>query len=371
MDSFIKITNQKKIDKKTTIHAEQLKELESYLRDGKNVFVCGGTGVGKTHLVSCLLNDTNSIELIPEHVSSKSVFLDVIQNTSKHLVIENYDSSQYPFKSLIDRVSDGYRLTPRSLVVVSTDVCIGYPNFETIIIPLPTVDQLLTIACGHDAEVAACASRGDIRAFKNTLDKFDHKDRFKTPKEFITDILCSDEPIGFQESLTEHGNMWNIFQENYLNSKHVDVARCATSFADADVYDAAIYNGWWELMPFFSLHAITIPHAYLGDRLRPETLRPGSCWTKYGNYKMRYQKFRDIHTRTNLDIDSLCVLKKHAEYGNTKILVDYGITPQDFDVMNHLAISSKLKAKHVTHVKKALKHAIDRKHTHECRKGKS
>jgi len=57
----------------------------------------------------------------------------------------------------------------------------------------------------------------------------------------------------------------------------------------------------------------------------------------------------------------LCLLKKHAEYGNTKLLVDYGITPQDFDVMNHLAISSKLKAKHVTHVKKALKHAIDRK----------
>ena len=361
MDCFIKITSQKKIDQKTTIHTDQLKELESYLRDKKNVFVCGGTGFGKTHLVSCLLDDTNSVELTPEHVSSKSVFLDVIQNTSKHLFIENYDPSQYAFKTLIDRVSDGARITNGSLIVISTDVCIGYPNFETIIVPVPTVDQLLTIACAHNAESIAHTCRGDIRAYQNAIDQYGEKDHFKTPKEFITDILCSDESVGFQESLTEHGNIWNIFQENYLNSKGVNVERCARAFADADLYDAAIYNGWWELMPYFSLHAITIPHAYLGKRLSRDKIRPGSCWTKYGNYKMRYQKYRDIHKRTGVDIDGLCLLKKHAEYGNTKILVDYGITPQDFDVMNHLAISSKLKAKHVTHVKKALKHALDRK----------
>lgn len=361
MDCFIKITSQKKIDQKTTIHTEQLKELETYVRDGKNVFVCGPTGVGKTHLVSMLLDGDNSIELALEDVSSKSVFLDVIRGTSKHILIENYESSQYGFKTLIDRVSDGKDITNGSLVVVTTDVCLGYPNFETLVIPRPTIDQLVSINSKEGAEVAALASRGDIRAFRNALENYDKKDRFKTSKEFITDILCSDEPIGFQESLTEHGNIWNIFQENYVNSKGVDCVRCAHAFADADIYDVEIYQGQWELMPYFSLHAVTIPHMYLGQRLNRDKLRPGSCWTKYGNYKMRYQKYRDIHKRTGQDIDSLCLLKKHAEYGNTKILVDYGITPQDFDVMNHLAISSKLKAKHVTHVKKALKHAIDRK----------
>lgn len=361
MDFFIKITSQKKIDQKTTIHSEQLKELETYLRDGKNVFVCGPTGVGKTHLVSVVLDSDNSIELTPEDVSSKSVFLDVVRGTSKHILIENYESTQYGFKSLIDRVSDGKDITKGSLVVVTTDVCLGYPNFETIVIPRPTIDQLLSIEPGHDAEAAARASRGDIRAFQNAVYKYGHKDRFKTPKEFIADILCSDEPAGFQESLTEHGNIWNIFQENYLNSKGVNVDRCAQSFSDADIYDAVIYHGQWELMPYFSLHAVTIPHVHLGEKLDRDKLRPGSCWTKYGNYKMRSQKYRDIRKRTGQDIESLCLLKKHAEYGNTKILVDYGITPQDFDVMNHLAISSKLKAKHVTHVKKALKHAIDRK----------
>jgi energy-coupling factor transporter ATP-binding protein EcfA2 len=361
MDCFIKITCQKKIDQKTTIHTEQLKELETYIRDGKNVFVCGPTGVGKTHLVSMLLDDDNSIELAIEDVSSKSVFLDVIRGTSKHILIENYESSQYGFKSLIDRVSDGKDITKGSLVVVTTDVCLGYPNFETVVIPRPTVDQLVSIDSKEGAEIAARASRGDIRAFQSALNSYGHKDRFKTPKEFIADVLCSDEPVGFQETLSEHGNVWNIFQENYLNSKGVNVERCAYAFADADLYDAEIYRGQWDLMPYFSLNAVTIPHIHLGEKLDRDKLRPGSCWTKYGNYKMRSQKYRDIHKRTGQDIESLCLLKKHAEYGNTKILVDYGITPQDFDVMNHLAISSKLKAKHVTHVKKALKHALDRK----------
>jgi energy-coupling factor transporter ATP-binding protein EcfA2 len=361
MDFFIKITNQKKIDQKTTIHTKQLKALETCLRDGTNVFVCGPTGVGKTHLVSMLVNEQNSIELALEDVSSKSVFLDVIRGTSKHILIENYESSQYGFKSLIDRVSDGKDVTKGSLVVVTNDVCLGYPNFETIILPPPTIDQLVSIKSTPGAEAAANASRGDIRVYLHALQNHGQKDHFKTPKEFIADVLCSNEPMGFQETLSEHGNIWNIFQENYVNSKGVNIERCAHSFSDADLYDAAIYNGWWELMPYFSLHAVTIPHVHLGKKLDRDKLRPGSCWTKYGNYKMRSQKYRDIHNRTGQDIESLCLLKKHAEYGNTKILVDYGITPQDFDVMNHLAISSKLKAKHVTHVKKALKHAIDRK----------
>src|SRR6056300_1483252 len=198
MDCFIKIKGQKKIDQKTTIHTEQLKELETCLRDGKNVFVCGPTGIGKTHLVSVLLNEENSIELALEDVSSKSVFLDVIHGTSKHILIENYEPSQYGFKSLIDRVSDGKDVTKGSLVVVTNDICLGYPNFETIVLAPPTVDQLLSIQSGDDAEAAAHASRGDIRAFRNTLWNYGRKDRFKTPKEYITDILCSDEPIKFR-----------------------------------------------------------------------------------------------------------------------------------------------------------------------------
>ena len=98
----------------------------------------------------------------------------------------------------------------------------------------------------------------------------------------------------------------------------------------------------------------------MGRLLVRDKIRPGSCWTKYGNYKMRNQKYRDIQKRSgfNLCIEDLCVLKRYAENGNIEPMLEYGLTPQDFDVMNHLAIASKLKQRDVTRVKKALKNAI-------------
>ena len=75
---------------------------------------------------------------------------------------------------------------------------------------------------------------------------------------------------------------------------------------------------------------------------------------------MRSQKFRDIQRRcgTQLDIDALGLLKRYAEVGDIEPMVEYGLTPQDFDVMNHLAVGNKLKQRDVTRVKKALKNAI-------------
>jgi hypothetical protein len=94
-----------------------------------------------------------------------------------------------------------------------------------------------------------------------------------------------------------------------------------------------------------------------------DKIRPGSSWTKYGNYKMRSQKFRDIQRRcgTQLDIDALGLLKRYAEVGDIEPMVEYGLTPQDFDVMNHLAVGNKLKQRDVTRVKKALKNAIEQR----------
>jgi hypothetical protein len=41
-------------------------------------------------------------------------------------------------------------------------------------------------------------------------------------------------------------------------------------------------------------------------------------------------------------------------------MVEYNLSPQDFDVINHLAVGSKLKQRDVTKVKKALKNAIEK-----------
>jgi len=113
-------------------------------------------------------------------------------------------------------------------------------------------------------------------------------------------------------------------------------------------------------MPYFILNALSIPKAVLGKPLVRDKIRPGSGWTKFGNYRMRSQKLRDIQRRcgTQLNVEDLCLLKRYAESDQLEPMLQYGLTPQDFDVMNHLAVGNKLKQRDVTRVKKALKNAI-------------
>jgi hypothetical protein len=358
MDSFIKVVEQKNEAPVSTIHTQQIKKLEECLRDRKNVFICGSSGVGKTYVLNSVLNESNSLEIQKEHLKSKSPFLTFIKGAGKHTFVEDYDSD---FKGLIESVSDGEKLSRGSLVVTSVNMCF-FPNFETIFIPRHKPEKLLTLVDDRSTlvENAAIRSNGNIRDFFSYIEGYDEKDIFKTPKEYIHDVLSDPSPIGIPSSIHEHGHIWDIFQENYLDSKGVDIVKTADSFSIADRYDCEMYSsGDWHLMPYFVLNAIVIPKSALGKPLVKDKIRPGSCWTKYGNYKMRSQKYREIQKRSeyNLSIEDLCVLKTYAENGDIKPMMDYGLTAQDFDVMNHLAVGNKLKQRDVTRVKKALKNA--------------
>ena len=360
MDSFIKIIEQKKEEPVTTLHTKQIELLKKYLTERKNVFICGASGVGKSYLLNRVLNERNSIEIEKDHLKSKSPFLSFIQTAAKHAFIEDYDSD---FKSIVEKVSDGGRMTRGSLVVTSINMCM-FPNFETIFIPRHKPDKLLTLTEDRSSltENAAFRCNGNIRDFFTYLEGFDEKDVFKTPKDYIKDILSDPIPIGIPDSIHEHGHIWDIFQENYLDSKGVDVTATANAFSDADMYDTEMYTtGNWHLMPYFILHALVLPKLNQGESLNRDTIRPGSCWTKYGNFKMRNQKYKEIQKRHghNLHIEDLCLIKKYAENGDLQPMMDYGLTPQDFDVMNHLAVGSKLKQRDVTRVKKALKYAYE------------
>ena len=362
MDSFIKIVEQKKSPVVTTIHTKHIDLISRYIREGKNVFICGPLGVGKTFILEKVLEETNHIELLPHHLKRNSHFLPFIKPSTKHVFIDNYDSV---FKPIIEQVSDGNKLTRGSLIVTTSTMCM-YPNFETVIIPRHKPDILLSLTenQGKEAYEAAVRSQGNIRNFFTYLEGYDEMDDFKTPKEFITDVLSDPGPLKILDSIIEHGHMWDIFQENYIDSKGVDLIKSTDSFSNADVYDTYIYqSGNWNLMPYFVLHALTIPKSSLGEPLNKDKIRPGSCWTKLGNYKMRKQKFSEIHkkSRMGLGVEELCILKKYAEKGELEPLLDYKITPQDFDVINHLAVGNGLKSKDVTRVKKALKNAYDRR----------
>ena len=343
-----------------TIHTKQIELIRRYLNERKNVFICGGYGIGKTYILKEVLKDLNHVELRTDHLKSKSPFLTFIKPSSKYVFIEDYDPV---FKPIIERVSDGKPLPRASLVVTSTNMCM-YPNFETVFIPRHKPETLLRLTNekGPKAEHAAYRCKGNIRNFFTYLEGYDEIDDFKTPKEFIADVLSDPKPIQIHDSIAEHGHMWDIFQENYINSKGVDVVACTSSFSEADSYDSHIYrSGNWNLMPYFVLHALTIPKISLGEPLEKDKIRPGSCWTKLGNYRMRKQKYEEIKkkSRTGLGVEELCLLKKYAEKGDLSKLIEYKITPQDFDVINHLAVGNNLKARDVAKVKKALKNVYE------------
>lgn len=362
MDSFIKVVPQKKTEKVHTIHSKKIELIRKYIKAGKNVFICGAIGVGKSFILREALEGLNSVELLAEHMKSKSLFLPFIRPSTKHVYIDDYDPV---FKSIVESVSDGDRISRGSLLITTTNMCM-YPNFETVFIPKHKPEVLLTLVDEITPQIEASAANcnGNIRNFFSYAEGYDLMDSFKTPKEFIADVLCDPSPIEIHDSISEHGHVWDIFQENYLNSVGVDIERTTTSFSDADFYDTHIYShGAWNLMPYFVLNALTIPKHSLGEPLERDKIRPGSCWTKLGNYKMRKQKFEEIKkkSRLGLGVEELCLLKNYAEKGDLSQLVDYKITPQDFDVINHLAVGNNLKSRDVTKVKKALKNVYQRR----------
>lgn len=367
MDCFIKINSEKKDEQKFTIHEKEYNLLKECLDNNENIFLCGGPGVGKTYLLDMLINDTNSIELETGHLKNDSNFLTFVKNSNKHIFIEDYLPDVTVYKRMIESVSDGNKITNGSFIVVSDQV-LFYPNFKTIIVEAKKPEVLATLADVNEHEMSkilhmAIKSRGNIRNFFSYLDGSDNKDIIQTSKEFIHEILSSNEKMKIIEYISEHGHVWHIFQENYPSSEGIDMSRCAESFSLCDIYDSSMYNGHWCLMPYFIFHAVVLPRRAMKKPVEIDKIRPGKCWTKHGNYKMRRQKLNEItrESNTSIGIDELCLLKKYAEKGEMDILMDYNITPQKFDIMNHISLSSKLKQRDVTKIKKAIKHEIEQR----------
>lgn len=356
MDRFIKIIPQKNNDKGNTIHVEEFKRIKRLIDENKNVFICGPTGVGKTHLLQQVIDLNLCIQI------HKKTSIEYLKDTCVPIIVEDYDAEPLLYKHLVDHVVENGSVNNKSLIATAIN---GYllPNFQTVFIRPLTVDQLLTIKNVKGAEEAAIKSKGSVRNYLNYIENYDDIDDFKTSKEYVRDILCTSDPFPWYDSIPEHGHICDTLQENYIDSKGADIIRISNSLSEADVLDAYIYNGQWNLLPYYTHSGIRIPKAYIDTPLKPDTIRSGSAWTKFGNFKMRFKKFSEIRRKSGnrLGVDEMCLLKRYAELGRFDRLLDYGITPQDFDVMNHLAITSKLKQRDVTNIKKALKHVIERR----------
>lgn len=360
MDAFIRIVEEKRSDPLASIHEDVEARLAEFVRDGKNVFLCGASGVGKSFILQRVMQ--GAIELLPEHIRSKSGFLCLIQNSPKDVYVEDYEETP-SMKNLVKEVSEGRRLTKGAFVVTTRAYPI-FKGFENVLVSKHTPERMVCLVPDGSSNAraleAARSANGSIREFLNAYEnQGDAMDDFRGPKQIMHDILTQ-KNVDFNENmLCEHGHMADIMCTNYLYSKNCSFTRIAHAFSEADLFDAAMYDGFWDTMYAYVNSAISIPRSRLGEPVSAASVHPGSGWTKFGNMRQRRQKLHEIKRRTGLCPDMLRLLHTYASFKNTSKLTEYALTPQDFDIMNHICFDKRLKARDVTIVKKKLRDECD------------
>jgi hypothetical protein len=355
MDAFVTIHKQKKVGT-ISLHDREIKEITSLLENGTNVFLCGAAGVGKTYILNKILDESNSIELYDEVLQKKDLFLSTIKNSNMYAYIDDYESDT-AYKSIVETVCNGGHITKKPLLVTSKNVHM-LPNFKLVFVPKRKPETIQWLNKNHPrSKIASEQCKGNIGNYFSYLEFSDDKDIFKSPKEIIEDLLCIPGTIDINETIHEHGHVWGSVHENYLGTDTDHYDKIMDSLVHADLYDTELYKGEWDFMPYFVLNAIKIPKIYMKNLLEKDAIRPGSAWTKYGNQKMREQKIRSIQIRshTNMKHHEFMLLREYAQKGDVSMFSEYNLTPQDFDVMNHLGLHNKLKQREVTKIKKLIK----------------
>lgn len=349
MDAFVKIVKQKKVND-VTLHTIEIERLKQYIAEGKNVMICGADGTGKSFILNSVLDECNSIELI-----SNFKVADELLESNMHIFIEDYRSDIIAQRQLVDYVSEGGRVSKGSFVVTSKNVFM-LPNYELIIVPKRTPEEIVCLRPNEtNALSAAKRCKGNIHNFFDYIQFSDEKDVFVDPKDIVISMLCKESTQDDIKCLHEHGHVWGIIHENYVDSNGIDTQKISSALSDADIFDMSIYSGNWNVMPYFINAVYNTTKFYLGKPLKENGIRPGSFWTKYGNYKMRYQKYKDIELRTGATHQELSLLREYARLGEVEKYTNYGLTSQDFDVINHLCIGNKLKPREVSQIKKKIK----------------
>jgi hypothetical protein len=352
MDRFITIRTQK-INEEIIGRGTYIKNIQSLLDTNVSFCVYGDIGVGKTCLVEHILFGTNYIELTSELLKSTS-FLERIKNTLVHVLVDDLDVSE--------------PLSLGSTIIISNKIA---ENFNCMKIePLSLED---TIAVGmkkfprlkrERLEEAALEANGNIRNFLYSLDNFeDLRDLFMTPRDIAHSLICKGGELNpsdyIGETISEHGYTWGIIHENYLDANTKNFDNLADCMSIADIRDEELYNGY-SYTSIFSLFGVIIPAISIDHQLDKATVRPGSAWTKFNNFKMRHHRYQSLTNRkisAKMDVDSLMVISQYCKSDQPKaleIMKTYGFETADVDMMNHISLSNKIKPRVLQNIKKLL-----------------
>lgn len=374
MEQFITIRKQKILE--LYEHQKIYNTILKYVNNKDMICLYGNTGIGKTFLINQIFKNSYVTEIPHDTLRTKGDtldFLEKIRNTSYNILIDDTDKDYIGWKEIIETIKNNGQLNRGSLVIISKtiqkiDFC------DCIYMEPYSIETIIKIKKNetnkYDIEFLkekAIKSKGNIRVFNYSLEIDGERDILLSPKDAIHGLLSYSETkpssqIG--KIIEDHGYSWGIVHENYVSTNNInmdDIYTIANSMSIADIYDSAIYQGNWELKPYFCHHAITVPSIIIDQKLFKETLRPGSAWTKFNNMKMRSSKLKEIKyrkPRVELDIDTLLIIKDYCiklELDVLPLLKYYNLKHGDLDVINHLAMKTKIKTKVLNNIKKELK----------------
>lgn len=377
MDNFITTIKRtkKNIQNNFVCNHEAVNTLQTAINNKKTVNLYGQSGTGKTFLINLLLKH-KYIEITSDLLRSKNSTLDLLEKlhySSSNVVIDDLDCDLLGTKEIIELIIKGTRITNGCFIIVSRFYK-HINNCEEIELKKMSINQLVNLGRTSFPKKhlpmiidVAIKSRGNIRNFLTSLEFSNTKDIFKTPKQMVYDLTCSD--VKYPETpdiyvckrIHEHGYSWGIVHENYLDALNIEnyYTEIADYMSIADTIDNKIYEGNWEYSEYFSLYGIVIPAIKINHKLHTENMRPGSSWTKYSNYKMRMSKFKALSKMKNrITIEHVYAIQSYLLKDDISMALSYQLEPQDLDVINHLCIKNKLKPKNLLKLKARLKNEL-------------
>lgn len=327
----------------------------------KHICIYGDPGCGKTATV--LNAFPNNIDFSYDILHSKQntiEFLNRISTSDKDVIIDGLDVLQsFDLPGWKEIINLDYTISKGRLILVTNNIKkLKLPTFFKCIHVLhPSDKTIVDIGKTKGATVTQSLntwkrSKRNMHIFMQDIEQVvrfnvtkSARDVFKTPYDYICDLICDDTDDSPIETLgshiQEHGFMWCILQENYVDSANCDYEKIAHLMSDAEVWDNAVYDTSWEFMQYFSTSAIVYPAFLINHTLSRDTIRPGSAWTKYSNTRMKINKLKTIQRRHNthpLDINEYSLVYLA---GNPVVFHNKSFETLDLDFLNGLSACKK------------------------------
>ena len=317
--------------------AELARNIWNSIKNTRGGTIClyGAPGCGKSFILKQLFADQYN-----EYDYTKSIEKN---NSHTHTVID------CPTSDILEFLKVNGSITRGTTIIVCDNIkkinfcnCIEVPTFSP--------DQMNQLFPGYTQEVEM--SRGNMWNFEFYKQFKDKKDIFRTSKDYVKEIMSVHQQTYLTSSLEEHGHTMGMIHENYPDTQNITMNECVDiidSMSLSDVYDTLIYTVDWDYCKYFQVEGIARPASVIDGRHHLD-IKPGSCWTKTNNQKMRMSKLR--HFRNVPTENLIVILNNLMKYGPSMNF--YKITPQDVDVINHLKINKKFKPSEISRLKKSL-----------------